>query len=120
MSFKFSIFPPETSSVIVFERPSAPVIKGVNEPLEPVQQGLEPRRQWGEGGGTPVISLLKNRELETETGVCMHVWCLHCISQGINISFISLSFFQLSKSMKSVLCLHTHETVYHCLQVEVQ
>jgi hypothetical protein len=30
---------------------------------------VEPRRQWGEGGGTPVISLLKNRELEAETGV---------------------------------------------------
>jgi hypothetical protein len=29
---------------------------------------VEPRRQWGEGGGTPVISLLKNRELEAETG----------------------------------------------------
>ena len=62
-------FYPETSSVIVFERPSAPVIKGVNEPAVPVQQGAEPRRQWGEGGGTPVISLLKNRELEAETGV---------------------------------------------------
>lgn len=49
----------------MFERPSAPAIKTNNN--KPSEMEIEHRRQWGDGGGTPVISQLLKREIQNAT-----------------------------------------------------
>ena len=54
----------------------APVIKEDDECLKSPAAGVEHRRQWGGGGGAPLVAMLQQKELHNgtsiETGTCIY------------------------------------------------